>query len=116
MAQIHLSGWTRIGIVASVIWFFLFGGYFFVTWSLELSASSQRELESCYRALTFKLQSDQPGDVSELEKCIAESGGRIISAEDLLSLLLMDIGTIFFGWIAVMSAISVTRWMKKGFA
>jgi hypothetical protein len=116
VARVYFSGWARIGIVASVIWFFLFGGYFFVTWSLEVSASSQRELEICYRALTFKLQSDKPGDESELEKCIAESGGRIISAEDLVSLLLMDLGTIIFGWVAVLSAISFTRWTKKDLA
>ena len=116
MARVHFSGWARIGIVASVIWFFLFGGFFFVVWSLELSASSQRELEICYRALTFKLQSDQPGDESELEKCIERSGDRIISVEDLLSLFVMDIGTIILGWIAVLSAISITRWTKKDFA
>jgi len=114
VAKVHLSGWGWIGIIASVIWFFLFGGYLFVTWSLELQESSQRALDMCYRALTFELQSDElRGGQSGLKNCIAEADRSKIGAENLLSLLLLNIGTIFFGWIAVMSAISVTRWIKK---
>ena len=116
MAWVHLSRWTRIGIVASVIWFVLFGGYLFVTWSGELHHSYQRQLHECYQTLSFTLQSEdlrEQKGTSEYNNCIAGVRSGDFDLEDLLYLLLLDVGTIVFGWIAVMSIISVSRWNTR---
>jgi hypothetical protein len=119
VTRVHLTGWTQIGIVASVVWFFVFGGYFIVTWSGELMHSYQRQLDMCYRTLNFELQSDDPKErksASEYKTCIENTRLGEIDSKNLRDLLLVNIGTIILGWIAVMSATLIVRWIRKGLA
>jgi hypothetical protein len=116
VARIHLGNGTRIGIAASLIWFVLFGGYLIATWSGELRDSYQHQLDTCYRTLNSKAQNLANGKARANTRTALQRFASVKLAQDLLDLLLMDIGTIFFGWIAVMSATLAIRWTRKGFA
>lgn len=114
--------------MVSVIWFFLFGGYLIHTLSESVWADYRSRLQTCYQTLDAKTDRERLLDddeiskrerakvVSEFHACTASVRVGEIPGESLLGSLLLTSGTIFFGWIAVMSAVSVTRWIKKGFA
>src|SRR4051812_29280685 len=49
-----LGGWTRLGIVLSIIWFVTFGGYLLVTAGDEFWARYRSDMDLCYLSLDWE--------------------------------------------------------------
>jgi len=100
-----LSGWKRIGIVASVLW--AIGGY---VWGASSVVTPQTFLLTCW-----EIAKEHP---SLPENCAAEWQRYLKTYPDETRMygLIYALVPIPFGWIIFGSLLGAGRWIRRGFA
>jgi hypothetical protein len=128
-----LGGWTRLGIVFSIIWFVVFGGYLLLTTGDEFWAKYRSNMDLCYLSLDWetaaldRIASDDARDqrrsynTKTFETCLSNARDAVdknsTALRDLLLLwLAIDFATVLIGWLVVGFVIGVVRWVRSGFA
>lgn len=128
-----LSGWKRIGLVVSVIWFIGFGGYLWVSGVGHMSDFHMSQLKMCgtimdvaNEALQYipKLedrQKRQDENWSKYEDCQKRAGELFSQSFEqqrkaIPILLAIDFGTILFGWFVAWGLTAIVKWIRRGFA
>ena len=129
-----MKGWRRIGIIASVIWFFGFG---VLLWNqfvegavapyaqdLKICSAIEQYSDEFWQAnardseeLSEKLQVNQ----DEYEKCASKAKLQWESERSLDSMLatavlVIDLVTIALGWLIARGCVAFGRWVHRGFA
>ena len=107
-----MNGWTRIGIVASVLW--MIGAYFV---AFDRRESADMELSADIYAPCFE-SAQREDDHAKWDRCKTEQVTQVI--KNLRSERHEAIGTallpIPLAWGLVYFAIFLVRWVKRGFA
>jgi hypothetical protein len=130
-----LGGWTRIGVVASVVWFLGFAGYIWHSNLDQLSEHYGSSLHLCSTMLDMADESlqqiqnldarntRQSANLATYEKCQNRARDAFFhlsdantSKEAISVLLAIDLGTVVVGWLLVLSGVGVSRWVRRGFA
>jgi hypothetical protein len=129
-----MKGWRRIGIIASVIWFFGFG---VLLWNqfvegavapyaqdLKICSAIEQYSDEFWQAnardseeLSEKLQVNQ----DEYEKCASKAklqweSERPSDSVLAIAVLVIDSVTIALGWLIVWGSVALGRWVYRGFA
>jgi hypothetical protein len=126
------KGWRRIGIVLSVIWFIVFGGYLWTSANTHISDFYKWRLNVCYDIWTTANESlpyAKPGEAdvkykdtsTKLEQCTKEASDFFMQQakgnEDGIPLLIgVDLATVVVGWLIVWFVVVIVRWIGRGFA
>jgi hypothetical protein len=119
------SGWQRIGIVASVAWTVWCGGTFLA----KQDAAITQETITRPVAKTL-LDEDEDGcrrllpDYEKAKACWNEVDNglnhsryyKIVIAPDLQTSVLEWLAALVSGWLAAWGALSLARWIARGFA
>ncbi len=127
----HLSGWQRIGVILSALWFVGFGVFMF---EHEMSGHStfwDWQLDICVKIAEMQrepLQPTHPTDYArrdaqiqrDLKNCsdrasdfFTEQSGKLWS--NIWVLLLVDAATIVLAWMLAWIVVSLVRWVSRGF-
>ena len=129
-----MKGWRRIGIIASIIWFFGFG---VLLWNqfvedtvapyaldLKICSAIEQHRDEFWQAkarnseeLSEKLQANQ----DEYEKCTSKAKLRWESERPsdsmaIVAVLVIDLVTIALGWLIVWGCVALGRWVHRWFA
>jgi hypothetical protein len=129
-----MKGWRRIGIIASVIWFFGFG---VLLWNqfvegavapyaqdLKICSAIEQYSDEFWQAnardseeLSEKLQVNQ----DEYEKCASKAklqweSERSSDSMLATAVLVIDLVTIALGWLIARGCVAFGRWVHRGFA
>jgi hypothetical protein len=106
----HFGGWTRIGIIASVIW--AAGAYFY---SINVDYSHRDR----YVSVSYRLCSE---DLARQEKfnyssCMdkAWTDGQAFTKHSTVNAAILAFFPIPIGWLTVLAIIGVVRWTRAGF-
>jgi hypothetical protein len=113
--QIKLSGWQRIGIVVSVVWFIGFAGYTAYIWYNEpqedvLHGRFAIARSECEQSVKDPLNPGAEFDPSILvrKQCFDEA--RSSFAKNMIAI---DVGAIVLGWLVAWLGIVITRWIRR---
>jgi hypothetical protein len=128
-----LNGWQRIGIVVSIIWFIGFGAFIWTDTLRQYRDFHANSAEMCRLILNANNESlpyienqgernkKESANWAEYEMC--EKGARAFLAREyeeatsgIPLLLVIDLGTVLFGWLVVWMFVGITRWVTRGFA
>lgn len=127
------SGWRRIGIVLSVIWFVGFGGFLWIASVNHNAGLYGLRLRMCDAILDADNEALQhitkQGDRAlkafdnsmTREKCGSDAEKVFLDRDEQLYrgipiLLGVDFATVIVGWLIVWVVISIFRWISRGFA
>jgi hypothetical protein len=127
------SGWRRVGVVVSVVWFVGFGGYLWHDSVTQSNDSFTRFLRICDAALDMETDAlkniqdptkrDRKFDqnMKEERDCKAQattSFERILDEQysGIPILLGIDLATVAMGWLLVLGVVGIVRWIRRGFA
>jgi hypothetical protein len=128
-----LSGWQRIGIVVSVIWFVGFAGYVWIDSNRHSDDFHISQLKLCgdiwdtemERAFQSKNDADKDRKLAaahEKHKQCKDDATALFfrsaegNREAIPLLLAIDLGTVVAGWLIVWFLVSVAKWIRRGFA
>lgn len=105
------SGWLRLGIVFSILWFGVFG----IVRISQYENGRERKLQHVIRIC---VDTQNMGGEDAL-KCIREAmplDTEIkLRKEAKIKVLFEATATTILGWIGVLSTIGIVRWIKHGF-
>jgi hypothetical protein len=127
------SGWRRIGMVLSVIWFVGFGGFLWIGETSHNADSYGVKLRNCAAILEFSNEPSQYilkqqdramiaiDSLTKYEICRSDAERFFLNeAEQLYRgipiLLGIDFATVIVGWALAWVVILVVRWINRGFA
>jgi len=134
----RLSGWQRIGVILSVIWFIGFAGYIwhadrkekadFYVWQLHMCSEIwDTENESLnYIQDPNERDKREASNRAKYDQCneearkfyavqIGENAGRPHWGLAMGLLIGVDLLTIGIAWLLAWLTISVVRWVRRGF-
>jgi hypothetical protein len=120
----HLGGWTRIGIVLSVVWFFGFAGYW---WNFSQGeAHKQFELDGgmCLSSLdraNERPNADTAANWGRYQDCtkraIATWQTAVVSTNEAIpALLIVSLISVGLWWLVIWGLAALIRWVHRGFA
>jgi hypothetical protein len=126
---LSVSGWQRIGVILSVLWFVGFGVFMFEDEISRLSDSHVRQLGNCNKIAEFErqwfLRRDDPAYATKdaevqrkLDKCRDDVSAYFMKQDPLSNLwilLLIDLASIALAWLLVWIVVSLVRWVSRGF-
>jgi hypothetical protein len=127
---VKLSGWQRIGVILSVLWFVGFGVFMFEHEISRHSDFHMWQLDNCLKIAEMRRESLQLNDPAysardaevqrNLHKCSADASAFFTKqVSDLWSnvwiLLLVDLASIALAWLLVWIVVSLVRWVSRGF-
>lgn len=106
----RLGGWTRVGIIASIVW--AVGAWFYWTEHLATVASDAYGFSA---RICYSIQNSRPQP--DYAKCHAEAGQYMDTMmtgrrEEPVVLALLPIP---FAWLIVYLIVKVWRWVRAGF-
>jgi hypothetical protein len=114
----RLSGWQRIGVVASVLWFF--AGYFIGSDDAFNRAGllAQSSLDSCLHAKAKELGETDPYDMKVYRPCESEHEHDFSKYAEghWLEGLEFALVPLPIAWLLGWLLIATTRWVSRGFA
>jgi hypothetical protein len=120
----RLGGWTRVGIILSVIWFFGFAGYW---WNYgHRDADKYLELQGRTCKLFLDQANKLPGaDTSaswaRYQNCTSRAIATWQTAvrynnKAIPGLLILSLITVGLSWLVIWGLVALTRWVRRGFA
>ncbi len=131
--RIKLNGWQRIGIVLSLIWFVIFGGYVWQESAKHSGDFYKSSLLTCGEILDTKQESlryiekqedrneKEAANVAEYEKCRGDAEKLFYREVDanyasIPIYLAIDFGIVVFGWLVAWLVVAISKWIRRGFA
>jgi hypothetical protein len=112
----RLSGWQRIGIVASILWFFV-GGFIGNKAALdEAGAKTSAQLDQCVAANKMRLGEDGPYD-QVWTPCWRQFDANFLRHADghWWAALAVALIPIPIGWLLGWGLLFTGRWIRGGF-
>lgn len=106
-----MSGWKRLGIIFSIIWFIGFFSYGIISNTNQQEKYWESHIKYCYRIYDWNTQKD------EEKKCedLVPYPPVIWKRDDLALMSGIDLATIIIGWLFGWGIISICRWVVRGF-
>jgi hypothetical protein len=107
-----MGGWVRVGIILSVIWFFV-GGWWGNTIGIQQGDWATRKLSACYDAAIRP--GAQGGDAS---RCNVEFYREYDEATKYhwYSALFVALVPIPLAWLVIWAIVGLWRWVRSGFS
>ena len=121
-----LTGWQRIGVILSALWFVGFGVFLFEHEMSERNSFLDWQLGNCLKIAEMRREPLQPDDpvhaqiMRDLRNCtdrasdfFTEQVGKLWS--NIWVLLLVDVATIVLAWLLAWIVVRLVRWVLRGF-
>jgi hypothetical protein len=105
----HLNGWQRLGIVASVVWALAASIYGFVDSRERYNKAFERAFDDAYVPCWVRPSNDP-------EVCFrAASAASSAVKPDLARVLVLALVPIPLGWLGAYILLRLRRWVRHGF-
>jgi hypothetical protein len=126
-----MSGWRRLGVVLSVLWFVGFGGWLWTSSMRGYQDFYDFELRNCFAMTNMKrdaLRADEPQYDQKSAKIMSEDKACTDSADESYSreldklysqeiwvLLAIDVALLALFWLLAWIVVAVGHWVLAGF-
>jgi hypothetical protein len=120
----RLGGWTRVGIILSVIWFFGFAGYWWNYGHRDAGKHLELEGRTCKFLLDVaneRSNADTSANWGHYHDCtnraIATWQTAVVSTNQAIpGLLIVSLITVGLWWLVIWGLVALIRWVHRGFA